>query len=338
MAEYRVLVVTNHWPTADDAGCGAFLQAQMESLRPLGVQYDVLFINGRQSKRNFLRAIGEVRRRVSKGHYHLIHAFFSPSGWVACFQFRIPIVVSFDAGEVLGRPTSRGRITLYGRLLQFSSLFLSRLVSGVIVKSQEMRRTLWLGSAHVIPKGIDLELFRPMDQVAAREVLGLDRAKKYVLFPYDSADVRKRFDLVEEAVARARAYFRELEILLVQGEPQQRMPLYMNAADMLVMASMFEGSPNAVKEAMATNLPVIAVPVGDVPEVVGSTEGCYLVPRDAGSITDKIVEVCRRGSRTQGREWVADFSFENVANQIVSVYAEVAAGGKKSREPAADKS
>jgi teichuronic acid biosynthesis glycosyltransferase TuaC len=333
MERYRVLVVTNLWPTEADPGYGAFVQAQMESLRPLGVEYDVLFINGRESKSNYLRAIGEVRRRVRQSRYDLIHAHFSLSGWVACFQFRVPIVVSFMGDDVLGRPTRRGHITLYGRFLRLSSFCLARLVSGVVVKSVEMKYILGLKSAQVIPNGVDLELFTPMDQEAARKALGLDLGKKYVLFPYNPAEARKRFDLVEEAVARARAYYPELEILIVRGEPQQRMPLYMNAADMLILASMYEGSPNAVKEAMATNLPVIAVPVGDTPEVIGSAEGSYLVSRDAGSITDKIVEVCRRGSRTQGRERVSKLTIENVAKQIVSVYAMLVADANKSRRP-----
>ncbi len=334
MDRYHVLVVTNLWPTEADPGYGAFVKAQMESLRPLGVDYDVLFINGRESKTNYVRAIGEVRQRVRERHYDLVHAHFGLSGWVACFQIRVPIVVSFMGDDVLGRPTRTGHITLYGRLLQFSSFFLARLVPGVIVKSHEMKRRLWLSSAHVIANGVDLELFQPMDQAAAREALGLDPGKKYVLFPYDPAEERKRFDLVKETVARARAHFRELELLLVRGEPQQRMPLYMNAADMLVLASMLEGSPNAVKEAMATNLPVIAVPVGDAPEVIGSTEGCHLVPRDAEAITDKIVEVCRRESRTRGRDQVGDLSMEKVAHQIVSVYAMVVAAARKRRQPA----
>ena len=57
----------------------------------------------------------------------------------------------------------------------------------------------------------------------------------------------------------------------------------MNAADALVLASHSEGSPNAIKEAMAVNLPVITVDVGDAVDVIGATEGCYVVPRDARS-------------------------------------------------------
>jgi glycosyltransferase involved in cell wall biosynthesis len=126
--------------------------------------------------------------------------------------------------------------------------------------------------------------------------------------------------LIEAAVARAREKISEVEILHARGVPQERMPLYMNAADVLVLASLLEGSPNAVKEAMAVNLPVVTVDVGDAADLIGPTEGCSLVPRDVEAMAEKIVEVCRRGTRTRGREWISRLAMETVAQQIVDVY------------------
>ena len=318
-----VLVVTNLWPTDTDPGYGSFVQAQMESLQPLGVDYDLVFIDGRRSRWNYLRALRELRFRLKHYRYDLIHAHFGLSGWVARCQWRAPVVVSFMGDDVLGRPTRSGRITFYGRFLQASSWVLARLVSAVIVKSLEMKTRLGLNPAHVIPNGVDLELFRPMEQAEARQTLGLDLKKKFVLFPYNPREVRKRFDVIEAAVARARRDIPELEILHVHKVTRRRMPLYMNAADVLVLASLLEGSPNAVKEAMAVNLPVITVDVGDTAELIGPTEGCYLVPRDSEAMAARIVQVCRRGTRTNGREWIARLSKESVAKQIVDLYQTV---------------
>jgi glycosyltransferase involved in cell wall biosynthesis len=318
---YRVLVITNLWPTEADPGYGSFVEAQMESLRPLGVAFDVLFINGRASRWNYVRAVRELRAKLKTDSYDLIHAHFGLSGWVARCQGKVPVVVSFMGDDVLGRFKRSGRITLYGRLLQALSYVLARLVTAVIVKSREMKSKLSLDSAHVIPNGVDLNLFRPGDSAEARRTLGLDPKKKFVLFPYNAAEERKRYDLIEAAVTRARQSIPELEILHARGVPGARMPLYMNAADVLVLASLAEGSPNAVKEAMATNLPVISVDVGDVADLIGPTEGCYLVPREVEAIAAKIVEVCRRSTRTRGREWIARLATENVAKQVVEIYA-----------------
>jgi len=323
MKAYRVLVVTNLWPTESDPGYGSFVQAQMESLRPFGVEFDTLFIDGRASRWNYLRGVRHMRSLLRQKRYDLVHAHFGLSGWVARCQFGAPVVVSFMGDDVLGRPRRDGSITAYGRFLQISSFLLARTVSASIVKSAEMKRKLGLASACVIPNGVDFAAFRPLDRNQARQALGLDLEKKYVLFPYDPAEQRKRYDLIQAAVAEAQVRNPAIEVLHVRGVPRQRMPLYMNAADLLALASIFEGSPNAVKEAMAVNLPVVSVDVGDVRELIGQTEGCFIVPRDARLMAGKIVEVCRSPAPTQGREHIAHLSIENVAKQVVAVYAQV---------------
>jgi glycosyltransferase involved in cell wall biosynthesis len=320
MGVCRVLVVTNLWPFPGDPGYGSFVKAQMESLRPLGVEYDLLFINGRESRWNYFRSVRQMRRRLRASHYDLIHAHMGLSGWVARCQTHVPVVVSFLGDDVLGKFDRRGRITFYGRLLEASSCMLARLVPSVIVKSNEMKRRLRLESAHVIPNGVDLNLFRPMDCLEARRILSLDPAKKFVLFAYNRAELRKRYDLLESAVARARVQVPELEILHVYGVPQEQMPLYVNAANLMVMASTIEGSPNTVKEALACNLPVVTVNVGDTAELIEQTEGHHLVPREVGAIASTIVQVCRRNTRARSREKMAQLSLERVAERVLEVY------------------
>lgn len=319
----RVLVVTNLWPTETDPSFGSFVKAQMESLRPLGIEYDVCFFNGRESKWNYFRGIASMRRMLSAKKYDLVHAHFGLSGWVARMQWKAPLVVSFMGDDVLGRPRRDGSITPFGRFLQVSGYVLARLVPGVIVKSEEMKRRLRMPRARVIPNGVDLELFRPQNMLRAREELGLDPARKYVLFPYNPAEQRKRFDLIETAVNLVRAEIPEIEILHVRGKPREQIPTYMNAADVFILASVFEGSPNALKEAMAINLPVITVKAGDSAELIGNTEGCYLVDREPREIATRLVQVLRTGKRTRGREWIAHLSMPTVAARIVQYYREI---------------
>ncbi|HXJ91953.1 MAG TPA: glycosyltransferase [Terriglobia bacterium] len=320
---YRVLVVTNLWPTKQDPGWGSFVQAQMESLRPHGVEYDVLFMNGRESYANYVKAVFELQRRLTETKYDLIHAHFGLSGLVARAQWRVPVVVSFMGDDVLGQFDREGRNSLVGLFYQLSSFALARCVSAVIVKSEQMKQRLRLSSGRVIPNGVNLDLFRPIDRGEARRVLGLDDRRKYVLFPYDPSVTRKRFDLLQEAVKLARAQLPELEILRVVGVPRPQMPLYFNAAEVLVLLSYGEGSPNAVKEAMAVNLPVITVDVGDSRDLIGRTEGCHLVSPRADEIAARIIDVCRRGTRTKGREWIARYSEETIAREVFDVYASV---------------
>ena len=320
MPEYRVLVVTNLWPTEADPSYGAAIRAQMESLQTFGVNYNVVFVNGRESRLNYLRGIFEVRHRIATQSYDLIYAHFGLSGWVSRFQWKVPVVVKFMGDDVLGQFDWRGRITLTGRFYQLSSIILARFLQGAIVMSQEMKQKLHRKDACIMPPGVNLDVFRPLDRDEVRRTLSLDAAKKYVLFPYDPAVARKRFDLVQEGVRLARAEVPELEILQIAGVAQNKMPLYYNAADMLLLPSQAEGSPNAVKEAMAVNLPVICADVGDARELIGPTEGCTIVPREAPVIAEKIVEICRRNARTNGREWIAKWSLQGAASKVLGVF------------------
>jgi teichuronic acid biosynthesis glycosyltransferase TuaC len=322
---YKTLVVTNLWPSESDPSYGAAIRAQMESLKTMGVDYDVLFVNGRSSRVNYLRGIFEVRRRLAAKQYDLIYAHFGLSGWVARFQRKVPVVVKFMGDDVLGQFDWKGRITLMGRFYQISSIILARIIEGAIVMSQEMKRKLHREDACIMPPGVNLEVFRPLDRDECRRKLGLAAGKKYVFFPYDPAVARKRFDLVQESVKLARAEVPELEILQVAGIAQQRLPVYYNAADIFLLPSLAEGSPNGVKEAMAVNLPVIVAEVGDVRELIGQTEGCYIVPREAPVIAEKIVEICRRNARTNGREWIAKWSLEGAGTKVLEVYAQALA-------------
>src|SRR5208337_4808511 len=174
MTLYRVLVVTNLWPYEADPSYGCFVKAQMESLRPLGVDYDVLFINGRESRWNYLRALPQLWQRLRTHRYDLIHAHMGLSGLVARCQISAPLVVSFMGHDVTGKDTGSDDIPLFGRFYQVSSFILARLAGAVIVKTAELKQHLNLDSAQVIPNGVDLELFRPADQAEARRVLGLD--------------------------------------------------------------------------------------------------------------------------------------------------------------------
>ena len=117
----KVLVVTNLWPYEADPSYGCFVKAQMESLRPLGVDYDVLFINGRESRWNYLRALPQLWQRLRAHRYDLIHAHMGLSGLVARCQISVPLVVSFMGFDVTGKFKGSDHISAFGRFYQLSS-------------------------------------------------------------------------------------------------------------------------------------------------------------------------------------------------------------------------
>jgi len=327
----RILMVTNMYPTTDDPGRGIFVKSQIDSIVAQGIDVDIWTIHGHLSKMNYLRALVEVRRRVGRTHYDLIHAHYGLSGLATLGQLRTPLVVSFCGDDLLGTPClSRGTIRKAwpSRIIVWADIALACHADAVIVKSREMRQVLpsflW-PRCHVIPNGVDFKIFRPMPKEEARASLGLRLDREYVLFPSAPQALRKRLDVAQAAISTLQAQGRSVELLVVRGQFQEQLVLYMNACDALVLTSMWEGSPNVIKEAMACNLPVVAVDVGDVREVVGSCPGCHVTGREPQAIAQALEQVLASGTRTPGRSLIPHLRLEVVAERVIDVYRRVLA-------------
>jgi len=96
----------------------------------------------------------------------------------------------------------------------------------------------------------------------------------------------------------------------------------------LALASKWEGSPNVVKEAMACNLPVVIVDVGDARERLDGEIGCHIVDRTPESFARGLEAVLSRRQRTSSRDRMGPLSSEAVANRVLGVYEEVLRGEK----------
>jgi glycosyltransferase involved in cell wall biosynthesis len=128
--------------------------------------------------------------------------------------------------------------------------------------------------AHVIPNGVDLDVFRPGDRAALRQELGLDPARPVVLWvSADPNDRRKGADLVSALAGDA-----QLHVMGggVRGEAEAAKRYA--AADVLLLPSRLDNLPNTAVESIACGTPVAAFDVGGVPEVVRPGETGALAP------------------------------------------------------------
>ena len=305
----RVLVVTNMWPHKEEPSFGTFVAQQVEGLRQRGIEIDVLFINGKRSRWQYLLGIPRLWGALLRRHYDLVHAHYVFSGWVARMQVCRPLVVSFHGGPELDG--------YQGRLVRA----LVRLVDGCSVPSHKERERLGWPKAHVVPCGVDLNLFVPQPRDEARRRLGLPMDQKLILFVGEDR-VEKRLDLIQAAAAIVQETSPQARLLHVTGQPHTAIPTYMNAGDVLVLASDLEASPVVIKEAMACNLPIVSTDVGDVADVFGDTEGCYLAAHTAQDIALKVQQALAFGRRTNGRERVARLQVADEVNGILDMYGE----------------
>ncbi len=305
-----VLVVTSIYPTKEDPGLGAFVSSQIESLRKAGLKVDILFLDARRSKWELLKGISRIRRLTASGDYDLIHAHFGYNGIPACFERRLPLVISF-CGTDLTHPRFRP-----------ISQWVARRADAAIVKSEGLHRLLGC-SASVIPNGVELARFRPTRKEEARRILGLREDVRYVLFVGNPKRPEKRYDLAQGVVARARRSGIPFELLVLNKQPHQEVPNFLNAADVLLITSSYEGSPNIVKEAMACNLPIVSTDVGDVRKILANTRDCMVDDAIPESLANGLVSVTRNGTRSNGRSHITHLSSDAIASQVIGVYRRV---------------
>jgi glycosyltransferase involved in cell wall biosynthesis len=303
---------------------------QIESLRALGVQVDVLEVRGLPGLK-YLQTLPSFWRKV--GSADLVHAHFGYPGWIARLQVTRPLVVSFMGSDLLGVSDQQGRSRAYSRVVVQMNRLLARGIDAAIVKSEEMARVIAPVRAHVIPNGVDLELFRPLDMAEARAALGLRQDGRYVLFPGNPGNPRKGYPVAREAVSKASALLGEsLEMVPLSRVTPDQVPLFMNACDAMLLTSFWEGSPNVVKEAMACNRPIVAVPVGDVTELLSGVHGCAVGPRDSDALARLLVDILAASPESDGRLAVVrkGLDLKSVAEKVTRVYEEVL--GRRSGE------
>jgi glycosyltransferase involved in cell wall biosynthesis len=97
----------------------------------------------------------------------------------------------------------------------------------------------------------------------------------------------------------------------------------MNAVDVTLMTSDFEGSPVSIKESLACATPVVSVPVGDVPDLLAGLPGCQIAPRDPFALADAVLRALEHGADPVLRKRVERLSRRHVAERTVAMYESV---------------
>jgi glycosyltransferase involved in cell wall biosynthesis len=326
----RILTVTNMWPSAARPHWGVFVKSQVDSLVAAGIANTLYEIEGWRSAAEYLNAVHRVPRVARSCGADLVHAHFGYSG-AAATRVDVPLVVSFCGNDLLGRPDGHGGLTLKSRALVRISARAAHRADAVIVKSEQMRRVIAdVPDVQVIPNGVDISRVKPQERQAARGALGWRLDGSVLLFPANREEPRKNFPLALAVERRLRGKGLDVRLESMFGKPHSMIVQAMNAADVLLLPSLHEGSPNAVKEAMACGLPVVAAPVGDCEELLRNCHPSALAERTEEAFTAATARVLAAQSRSNGRAVIeASLTLEAVARRIIEVYERTLAHRRK---------
>ena len=293
-------------------GISPIVKNQGESLKQNGIDLYYFTIKGKGIN-GYLKNIPILKKHLNANHYDIIHAHYFFSALVATLSGANPLIVS-----LMGSDAYKNKSFSY--LIKY---FSKSKWDKTIVKTDAMKHYLKLINAPVIPNGVDLQKFEFIPIENAIIFTDFDINKKHILFLSNPDRQEKNYKLAKQAVDLLNSNY--IDLHAIYNIPHDKVPYYFYSADVLLLTSLWEGSPNVIKEAMACNLPIVSTDVGDVKEIIGDTEGCYICSYDPTDVAEKIKMALSFGKRTNGRKRIIELGLDSdsIAKKIIDVYQEV---------------
>lgn len=311
----KVLHVTNLYPHKEAPTYGIFVKEQIDSLKDEDLQ-DVFFINAKRSGlMEYYRATSELKKMVKK--YDIIHCHHQFSTIPVYFSFPKANIITAILGDIKKR-------SLINKLFYF----FAKIVSKKIILKNEVPDVH--GKYIRLPNGVNLNFFKEEDPLLAKRKLGLREDQIHVLFVSNGAlsNPIKRHDkfiTIVEALNESTTGKHMFSPLYLSNIKREYVASYYHAADFMIMTSDHEGSPNAIKEAMACNLPIVSTPVGDVPTLLEGVSNSFV--SDTGTVNDLVAlsGKVNYAIGSSGRDRLIELGLddESVAHQLKDVYNEV---------------
>jgi teichuronic acid biosynthesis glycosyltransferase TuaC len=300
---------------------------QAISLREKGVNVDLFSIKGK-GLLGYLKSIFHIRRQIISKPIDIVHAHYGLSGIVAYFaSTNQKVVVSFMGDDIIGSNRSDGSLIIWSKfIVKINIFFACKLYNHSIAKSAEIFNRINCSKVTLIPNGVDLKLYQKIDKQVARNIIGIENEINLVIFVSNPNRAEKNYTLAKKALEILNDP--NTVILCLYDKSQADLVNYYYAADLLLLTSYHEGSPNVVKEAMACNCPAVSTDVGDVKMLFGDTPGYYLTNFDPSEVALKIklaLDFRKKHGHTEGRKRIIDLRLdsENIAERLIEVYKEV---------------
>lgn len=201
----------------------------------------------------------------------------------------------------------------------------------------------------VLRNGVDTKLFHPTDRATERAHLGLSGTvllmvgnlvplKGHALVMQALAGVPEAQLLIigegiEEQSLKSLAVALKIEkrVRFLGAMPQQQLPPYYTAADVLVLASSREGWPNVLLESMACGTPVLASNVGGIPEIVKAPEaGVLMAERSPEGVRESLQQLLLNyPDREMTRRYAQGFSWDDTTRGQVDLFDRILNGSAK---------
>ena len=323
----KILQIVGGLPTTELPFFQPFTKSQIDSLIEEGIDIEILNIKGYESALNYITCAFKIKQIVQSKQIELIHAHYGYSGLTALLgRTKIPVILSLLGSDLLGgTPNANSKAKIKEKLEKLITIQVAKRVDRIIVKSKRMKEKIFLNKPiDVIPNGVNFDIFHPKNKLETRKKLELEADKFIVLFLGNPNSKNKNINLAKSGFDKFVTQFdiSDSQFINPYGISQTRVVEYMNASDVILLTSFWEGSPNVIKESMACNLPIISVDVGDAPEVIKDANNCFVVDYSEEQIAEKLKIIYDNKLPSNGREKIAHLDSSIIAKKIICIYEE----------------
>ena len=256
--------------------------------------------------------------------YDVVHAYFGASGFLANLQRRVPVITTFCGSDLLGVINNDFKYNYLKSYIFKSASKLAYLLSKrTTTLSKELESKLPSSKKNqIVSLGVDISHFHPVSIEDSRKILGWNQNDIYVLFPAEKNRPVKRYFLAKKIIASIELNKKINLISLDEPNMYEKLPLIMNASNLMVFVSKHEGSPNVIREALSCNLPIFSFDVGDVKEQIKHINHCVCVRQDdIYSLKSKIKSFLSANAykRSDGRKKMINYSWENYVDLTIKL-------------------
>ena len=285
----------------------AFIYDQIKSIEKLDaqIQFKVFALKGKGIG-GYLKQLKQLKAEIADFRPNLIHAHGGHVGLLCVLQRKVPVVVTFHGSDVN---------VLKNKLI---STFASIFSSYSIFVSEQLRAKMNLKGfkSAVVPCGVDRSIFQPMESKEAKRLMGFEEQQKYILFTSSFDNTVKNYPLAKAVIDN----FPDYRLQEIKNKTREEVNLLINGAEMLIMTSISEGSPQIIKEALACNQRIVSVSVGDVAEQLQGVDNCRVCEADVNELVMAVKEVLAVKSSDEGRNASERFDSVKIAREIVGIY------------------
>jgi glycosyltransferase involved in cell wall biosynthesis len=301
----KILIVANF----NGGKFAPFVEEQAQAIGNQGIDIVYFGVEGKGIS-GYLKNRKQLINSIKAEKPDIIHAHYGLSGLLANLQRKIPVITTYHGSDINNK-----------KALIFSKISILLSKFNIFVSQKNINTAKPKKNFALIPCGVDKEIFNPKKKAECRANFGFGENEKLVLFSSSFDNTVKNAELAKNAVAM----LNNVKLLELKGYNRLQVSGLMNAVDVCLLTSFSEGSPQFVKEAMACSRPIVATDVGDIQQVFGDTEGCFLTDFNVEHCAEqlkKALEFAQKNEHTNGCNRLEILQLDNktIVNKLIEIY------------------